>query len=98
MERFSPASFDCCWRLQLAPNASFWHKALYSGLQQVVGESGWTLSHGERSRLYIARALLQKAPLLVLDEGCTFLDPENLQLVMDYVQKNAPTLIMVAHP
>jgi ATP-binding cassette subfamily B protein len=69
-----------------------------AGLQQVVGESGWTLSHGERSRLYIARALLQKAPLLVLDEGCTFLDPENLQQVIDYVQKKAPTLILVAHP
>ena len=30
-----------------------------SGLEQLVGESGWQLSHGERSRLFIARALLQ---------------------------------------
>jgi len=30
-----------------------------AGFQQMVGESGWQLSHGERSRLYIAGALLQ---------------------------------------
>lgn len=33
-----------------------------SGLMQVVGETGWQLSHGERSRLYLARALLKKRP------------------------------------
>src|SRR6185437_6948613 len=36
------------------------------GLSQMVGETGWQLSHGERSRLFIARALLQRAELLVL--------------------------------
>ena len=40
-----------------------------AGLQQMVGESGWQLSHGERSRLYIARALLQGADLMILDES-----------------------------
>jgi ATP-binding cassette subfamily B protein len=29
-----------------------------AGLQQMVGETGWQLSHGERGRLYVARALL----------------------------------------
>ncbi len=68
-----------------------------AGLQQVVGEGGWNLSHGERSRVYIARALLQGAPLLILDEGCTFLDPENQERVVNYVREHAPTLILVAH-
>ncbi len=68
-----------------------------AGLQQMVGEGGWNLSHGERSRVYIARALLQGAPLLILDEGCTFLDPENLERVVNYVKDHAPTLILVAH-
>ena len=40
-----------------------------AGLQQMVGESGWRLSHGERSRVYIARALLQGADLMILDES-----------------------------
>jgi hypothetical protein len=35
-------------------------------LQQEVGETGWQLSHGEKSRLYIARALLQGADLIIL--------------------------------
>jgi ABC-type bacteriocin/lantibiotic exporter with double-glycine peptidase domain len=49
-----------------------------AGLLQMVGETGWQLSHGERSRLYIARALLQKAELIILDESFAALDPENL--------------------
>jgi ABC-type cobalamin/Fe3+-siderophores transport system ATPase subunit len=40
-----------------------------AGLLQMVGETGWQLSHGERSRLYIARTLLQRASMIILDEG-----------------------------
>jgi ATP-binding cassette subfamily B protein len=68
-----------------------------SGMLQMVGETGWQLSHGERSRLYIARALLQNADLVVLDESFAALDPENLQLVMRCVLKRAPTLLVIAH-
>ncbi|MEZ5595497.1 MAG: ABC transporter ATP-binding protein [Pseudomonadales bacterium] len=41
-----------------------------SGLQQVIGETGWQLSHGERSRVFLACALLQNSQLTVLDEFC----------------------------
>ena len=50
-----------------------------AGLFQVVGEAGWQLSHGERSRVYMARALLQGADLVVLDESFAELDPDSLQ-------------------
>ena len=40
-----------------------------AGLDQNVGESGWQLSHGDRSRLYLVRALLQDSQLLVLEES-----------------------------
>ena len=60
-----------------------------AGLLQMVGETGWQLSHGERSRLYIARALLQDAELVVLDESFAALDPENLKRAVECVVKRA---------
>jgi ATP-binding cassette subfamily B protein len=69
-----------------------------AGLQQMVGESGWQLSHGERSRLYIARALLQGADVVVLDESFAALDPENLHRAMQCALNRAPTVLVIAHP
>jgi ATP-binding cassette subfamily B protein len=69
-----------------------------SGFQQMVGESGWQLSHGERSRLYVARALLQKADLIILDESFAALDPENLRRALQCTLNRAATLLVIAHP
>ena len=69
-----------------------------SGFQQMLGESGWQLSHGERSRLFIARTLLQHAELIVLDESFGALDPENLNRSLRTVLGRAPTLLVIAHP
>jgi ATP-binding cassette subfamily B protein len=68
------------------------------GMLQMVGETGWQLSHGERSRLYIARALLQQAGVVILDESFAALDPENLRLAVDCVLRRAGTLVVIAHP
>src|SRR5437763_105157 len=54
-----------------------------AGLLQMVGETGWQLSHGERSRLYMARAILQNADLVILDESFAALDPENLRQCLE---------------
>jgi len=64
----------------------------------MVGETGWQLSHGERSRLYIARALLQGADLILLDESFAALDPESLERALGYVLERADTLLVIAHP
>jgi len=69
-----------------------------AGLLQMVGETGWQLSHGERSRLYIARGLLQRARIIILDESFAALDPETLRRCLDCVLKRAPTLLLIAHP
>ena len=69
-----------------------------AGLWQIVGETGWRLSHGERSRLYIARALLQGAAVLILDESFAALDPKTLHRVQQCVLEHAPTLMVIAHP
>jgi ATP-binding cassette subfamily B protein len=68
------------------------------GMLQMVGETGWQLSHGERSRLYIARALLQRADVIVLDESFAALDPESLRQALSCVLKRAPALVVIAHP
>jgi len=69
-----------------------------AGMLQMVGESGWQLSHGERSRLYIARALLQGSDVLVFDESFAALDPENLRLALNCVLDRASTVMVIAHP
>jgi ATP-binding cassette subfamily B protein len=69
-----------------------------AGLLQLVGESGWQLSHGEKSRLYIARALLQETDLVILDESFASLDPENMRRALQCVLNRARTLLVIAHP
>lgn len=69
-----------------------------AGLHQPVGETGWQLSHGERSRVFLARALLQGADLTVLDESFGALDPETLRLCLDAATRRTNALIVVAHP
>jgi ABC-type multidrug transport system fused ATPase/permease subunit len=69
-----------------------------AGMSQVVGDTGWQLSHGERSRVYIARALLQGSGVVILDESFAALDPENLKRAMECVQRRARGLLVIAHP
>ncbi len=69
-----------------------------AGIMQMVGEGGWQLSHGERSRIYVARALLQKADLVILDESFAALDPENLKGALECTLRHAETLMVIAHP
>jgi ATP-binding cassette, subfamily B, bacterial len=68
-----------------------------AGLNQFVGDTGWRLSQGERSRIFLARALLQKAEIVVLDETLAALDPENFLKCLECVVLRAPTLILIAH-
>jgi ATP-binding cassette subfamily B protein len=68
------------------------------GLMTQIGENGWQLSHGERSRLYMARTLLQESPMIILDESFSALDPETFKTALQYIGDRARTLILVAHP
>jgi len=69
-----------------------------AGMQQIVGDTGWRLSQGERSRVFIGRALLQGAEMIVLDESFAALDPETLGRVVKCVEARASTLVVIAHP
>jgi len=83
-----------CRELDLGPLLA----RMPSGMEQLVGESGWQLSHGERGRLFIARALLQPLDARILDESFAALDPETLERAVACVLARARTLIVVAHP
>jgi ATP-binding cassette, subfamily B, bacterial len=82
-----------CQRLGLGPLI----ERMPGGLFQVVGEAGWQLSHGERSRVYMARALLQGADLVVLDESFAELDPDNLQRCLPEAAELSKSMLVVAH-
>jgi ATP-binding cassette subfamily B protein len=84
---------DVCRRLGLGELID----RMPGGLFQLVGETGWQLSHGERSRLFVARALLQGAELVILDESFAELDPESLRDCLRELRDLAPTLLVVAH-
>ena len=72
---------------------------LPQGYDTVVGERGGTLSGGQRQRVGIARALLRSAPVVVLDEATTGLDPHSASLVLDAVDRlvRGRTTIAVTH-
>lgn len=69
-----------------------------AGLLQTVGETGWQLSHGERSRVYLARALLQDADLVVLDETFAALDPATMAKAVDCARRRSRALVVITHP
>ena len=72
---------------------------LPDGYDTMVGEGGCTLSGGEKQRISIARAMLKDAPIIVLDEATTALDPANEALIQNAVDTlvQSKTLVVIAH-
>jgi ABC-type multidrug transport system fused ATPase/permease subunit len=68
------------------------------GLDTVIGKGGIYLSVGEAQRIAIARALLKKAKILLLDEPSSAIDPESAKSIMNtlYKLKKEMTIVLVA--
>ena len=89
------ALWEALTQVQLAEFAA----GLPQGLDTWIGEGGQLISGGQARRLALARAVLQDAPLWVLDEPTEGLDPHTEALVLARVHQltRGKTLILISH-
>lgn len=72
---------------------------LPEGYETKVGENGAKVSGGEKQRIAIARAMLKDAPIIILDEATSSVDPYNEYLIKEAINhlKKDKTCIIIAH-
>ena len=83
----------------LAADAHDFIMNLPDGYSTVVRNDGVQLSGGEKQKICIARAIIKKAPILLLDEASSSLDigsEKHIQMALEYIKKDRTTII-VAH-
>ncbi|MFO1119193.1 MAG: ATP-binding cassette domain-containing protein, partial [Rhodospirillales bacterium] len=91
---------DVIEALQVAGAWSFVSE-LPNGLHELLGERGHRLSGGQRQRISIARALMHRPKLLILDEATTGLDPQTEGEICEVVRKlcveEGLTVLAISH-
>lgn len=96
----NPAAAEAdIWRALSLVGADALAKRLPAGLDTIVGERGALLSGGERQRFALARAILRRPRLLVLDEATNALDVASEQALLTRLREldPAPTMVIIAH-
>ncbi len=74
-------------------------KKLPAGYDTLIGENGIRLSGGQKQRISIARAILKKSPIILLDEATSSLDAESEEIVQNAITNltNNKTTLVIAH-
>jgi ABC-type multidrug transport system fused ATPase/permease subunit len=82
-----------------AVGAAAFIEELPGGYDTVIGDGGRPLSAGQAQRIALARAFLRQAPLLVLDEPTSHLDPASADRVRDTIRRRrvGRTMLVIAH-
>lgn len=72
---------------------------LPEGYETIIGERGSTLSGGQRQRICLARAMIKRPSLLILDEPTSAIDAESTQLIQQALHKmqQGKTMIVISH-
>ncbi len=93
------ASIDELWAALGAANAETFVRSLPLGLYSIVGDRGGMLSGGERQRIALARAILRRPKLLILDEATNALDWENQKLINRSIcaLRSDMAIVIIAH-
>lgn len=89
---------DIVRALEIASAAEFVSN-LSAGVNTIIGDRGMRLSGGQRQRLALARALLRKPKLLILDEATSSLDSESENKIMNAIETlhGSITILMISH-
>ncbi len=93
------APLDDVIRAAQLAHADEFIRALPDGYDTIIGERAARLSGGQAQRVALARAFLKDAPLLILDEPTSHLDPENEALIQESITRllKDKTALIISH-
>ena len=85
------------WAALRVAQADGFVAALPAGLDTVVGERGTSLSGGQRQRLALARAVVRRPRLMVMDDATSAVDPQVEQRILAGLRGGEGTVVVVAY-